>query len=276
MAERRQQETAPARGRPAEWSEAWRAVTGGRDRLAWSDPIVLVLLYLIAVSALFVVFPSLDLAFARPFFANGGFPAKNVESLIRLRALGDQLIILVLVVLIASMLGKLVWPEKPIGIRPRSGVFLIASLALGPGLVVNGLFKTLSGRPRPVAIDVFGGPSPFVPAWRFSDYCASNCSFVSGEGSSAMWLMGLVFLLPKSLRLPFGIPIGLVALALSVNRMAFGGHFASDILVAWGLTLLIQFWLYRLIVASPFGARIDTAVESWFADAGRRLRARFR
>ncbi|MCX5516518.1 phosphoesterase PA-phosphatase [Kaistia algarum] len=276
MAEGRHDETASGRLASAGWNAAWRAVKGGRETVAWNDPVVLVIVYLVAVSALFVIWPSLDLAIARLFFANGGFPAKNVESLIRLRALGDQLIILILVVLAASMLGKLVWPERPIAIRPRSGVFLLTSLALGPGLVVNGLFKSLSGRPRPIAIDIFGGPSPFVPAWRFSDYCASNCSFVSGEGSSSMWLMGLVFLLPKPLRLPIGILIGLVALALSVNRLAFGGHFASDVLVAWGLTLLIQWVLYRLIVTSPLGARIDAAVETWLGGAGRRLRARFR
>jgi membrane-associated PAP2 superfamily phosphatase len=255
---------------------AWRDVTSGRGTLGPRDPLVLIIVYLVAVSALFILWPSLDLAIARLFFVDGGFPAKNIETLAQLRALGDQLILLVLVVLAASMLGKLVWPERPIGIRPRSGVFLLTSLALGPGLVVNGLFKSLSGRPRPVAIDVFGGPSPFVPAWRFSDYCASNCSFVSGEGSSAMWLMGLVFLLPKPLKLPLGIPIGLVALALSVNRLAFGGHFASDVMIAWGLTLLIQWGLYRLIVTSPLGARIDAAVETWLGEAGRRLRARFR
>ena len=256
--------------------DAWNAVTLGRGTLEPRDPIVLVLVYLLAVSLLFVAVPSLDLALSRPFFVNGGFRAAHVESLIRLRMLGDQLIILVLVVIIAAVLGKIVWPSRPIGIRPRSGLFMIATLAFGPGLVVNGLFKSFSGRPRPVAVDVFGGPSPFVPAWRFSDYCTSNCSFISGEASSAMWLMGLVFLAPRRLRPLLAVPIGALVAALSLNRIAFGGHFASDVLIAFGFTLLVMMVLYRLIVTSPFGARFDAAVEASLARTGRRLRARFR
>jgi len=256
--------------------EAWLAVTGGRGRLEPRDPIVLVAIYLLAVSLVFVAVPALDLAVTRPFFANGGFQATNVEALVALRRVGDQTIGLTVIVLIASLLGKLVWPEKPIAIRPRSTVFLLASLALGPGLVVNALFKSLSGRPRPIAVDVFGGPSPFVPAWQFSDHCASNCSFISGEASSAMWLMGLAFLAPPALRPWFGLPIGALALALSANRIAFGGHFASDVLISFGFTLLVMIVLYRLIVTSPFGDRLDAAIEGRLAAAGSRIRARFR
>ncbi|MBN8997855.1 MAG: phosphatase PAP2 family protein, partial [Rhizobiales bacterium] len=156
----------------------------------------------------------------------------------------------------------------------RATAFLLASLALGPGLVVNGLFKSLSGRPRPVAVDVFGGPSPFVPAWRFSDHCASNCSFISGEASSALWLLGVVMLAPRGLRLWLGVPAALLVLALSLNRIAFGGHFASDVLISFGFTALVMLVAYRLIVTGPFGAPIDAAVERGLADAGLRLRRR--
>lgn len=264
--------------RERRWSgagrEAVRALFGGRDHLSPRDPLVLVLIYLLAVSLLFVVFPSIDLWFSSLFYVGGAFEAVTVTRLVELRRLGDQLIILTIVVLAASLLGKLVWPERPIGIRPRATAFLLASLILGPGLIVNGLFKSYSGRPRPVAVDAFGGTHPFVPAWQFSDACHSNCSFISGEASTALWLMGAVMLAPRELRLWFGVPVGLMALALSLNRIAFGGHFASDVLISFGFTALVLLVTYRLLVASPFGRRIDLAVEASLADAGRSLKDR--
>ena len=91
-----------------------------------------------------------------------------------------------------------------------------------------------------------------------------------------MWLMGLVFLAPPALRYWVGVPIGALALALSLNRIAFGGHFTSDVLVAFGFTLLVMIVLYRIIVTSPLGDRLDAAIEGRLAEAGRRIRARFR
>jgi membrane-associated PAP2 superfamily phosphatase len=223
----------------------------------FADPIVLTLLYLAAVSALFIAFPNIDTAVAGLFHDASGFPASRMAGLIKLRRLGDQLVMLVLIGLVASWIAKIVWPLRPIAIRPRTTLFLLASLILGPGLVVNGLLKSFSGRPRPIQVDLFGGNEPFVHAWSFAGQCASNCSFVAGEASSAMWLLALAFLAPKPLRLWFAIPLGLLALALSVNRMAFGGHFLSDVMISWGLTLLVILLLYRVLVIGPAGKAID-------------------
>ncbi|SHG31500.1 Membrane-associated enzyme, PAP2 (acid phosphatase) superfamily [Kaistia soli DSM 19436] len=249
--------------------EAAKGATAGGWR---RDPLMLVAVYLLACSALFLAVPALDIRFAGLFHAPDGFPAANIALLGQLRRLGDQLVILVLVVLAASLLGKLVWPLRPIAIRPRSTVFLLASLALGPGLVVNALFKTFSGRPRPYQTDLFGGAWTFEPAWHFGGACVSNCSFISGEASTAIWLLAPVLLLPRELRLPVGIPVALTGLALSLNRIAFGGHYLSDVMLSWGVTLAIVLVLHRLIVVSPLGPRIDATVEGALARAGQRLR----
>ncbi len=250
-------------------------VDDGRSGI-WRAPLVLVALYLVAVSALFLAFPAIDLWAAGLFHTDAGFPATQIARLVALRQLGDQLVILVLIVLAASLIGKIVWPERPIAIRPRSTAYMLASLALGPGLVVNAILKTFSGRPRPYQTDLFGGAWPFEPAWHFGGACLSNCSFVAGEASTAMWLLAPCLLLPKDARLVVGIPVALVGLALSLNRMAFGGHYLSDVLLSWGMTLGIILILHRLLITGPLGARIDAAVEPSLAAAGRRLRARFR
>ena len=40
------------------------------------------------------------------------------------------------------------------------------------------------------------------------------------------------------------------AVALSVNRLAFGGHFLSDILLSWGLTAMVMLALHRMTFAA--------------------------
>lgn len=246
-------------GTKVAWGEPWR----------WSDPEILVVLYLLAVSLLFVAFPSIDLAISGLFHNSTGFPASRAASLIAFRAASDQLVILVVVVILASLLGKLVWPRRPIAIRPRTTVYLLASLAIGPGLVVNALFKRHWGRPRPV--QVFDGGLPFMPAWEISHACSGNCSFMAGEGSSAMWLFALILLVPRGLRLVIGVPLGILLVALSLNRIAFGGHFLSDVLLSWGVTLLVALLLRRFLVRGPSGERVDRAIENALTRAGLRL-----
>ncbi len=140
------------------------------------EPLLWVALYLLACSAVFIAFPAIDTAVAGWFHDASGFPATKLASLMALRRLGDQLVILVLVVLAASLVGKLVWPARPMAIRPRSTLYLLASLALGPGLVVNAIFKSWSGRPRPIQTDLFGGD------WSFDFYMETkNVALAKGH-----------------------------------------------------------------------------------------------
>ena len=150
----------------------------------------------------------------------------------------------------------LVRNPRRLSLAGRRALVLIAGLALGSGLIVNGLLKSLWGRARPIQIEAFGGDADFTRAWQVSDQCLSNCSFVSGEGSSAAWMVAAVAVMsPPELRrwtLPLAIAYGA---ALSLNRIAFGGHFLSDILLSWALTGLVLTALYRVALACPRAAR---------------------
>jgi len=217
---------------------------------------------LAAISFLFIAFPAIDIRIAAIFHADGGFPASQNPSLAELRRLGKYLVILACLVLIASVVVKLVLPSRPMPFRACRIWFLLASLALGPGLIVNGVLKSFWGRPRPIQVDLFGGGAPFETAWKISGACQTNCSFVSGEAASAFWLLGLVPLAPPRYRLALAIGIGLLAFALSLNRLAFGGHFLSDMLISWSITLVVMLGLARVMLEEPFGSRIDAATES--------------
>ncbi len=222
-----------------------------------NDPIVLCLAAVVAFSALFLAFPGLDLAASDLFYrADAGFPLSRNPLLKAFRKSAD----LALAVLFAGLLVRLVWLVARRGLDgfadARRSVFLIAALAVGPGLIVNGLFKSWWGRPRPVMVDIFGGEAPYQPVWLISDWCRSNCSFVSGEASSAAWLVvAALVLVPPRPRL-VAVPAAVVyAFLLSLNRLAFGGHFLSDIVLSWTISGLVFAVLFRLMVSAPGVAR---------------------
>ncbi len=221
-----------------------------------SGPITRTTIALVLVSFVFILFPGLDIAATRLFYVAGeGFPASRMTFLRDLRDLNDDLLFLAAVVIVASFLSKLRFPRRPSPVPPNIVAFVLGTLALGTGLIVNGLFKSFSGRPRPIATDLFGGKMSFVPAWNFDGMCPRNCSFISGEGSSAMWLVVFVLLLPRPARgVAFALVVPLVV-ALSLNRIAFGGHYLSDVLIAWCVTLIVILALHRVLIADPRARR---------------------
>jgi membrane-associated PAP2 superfamily phosphatase len=241
-----------------------------------TDPLVLSAVFILFASAVFLAFPAIDIAVSRYFYdpAQGGFYLAKSEALIVLRRSSGIFIVGICAAVIVSLIGKLARPELPSLITPRASILFVSTLALGPGLVVNLVFKNNWGRPRPGQVELFGGTAPYVDVWRISEYCARNCSFVSGEGSSALWLMTVVLLAPARWRAPLGVLVGLYALALSVNRIAFGGHFLSDVLLSWGMTALIIAVVYRLLYVDNPPGLTDENLDAGLARAGRSLRRR--
>jgi len=151
-------------------------------------------------------------------------------------------------------------------------IFLVAALAIGPGLLVNTVLKDHWGRARPYQVEAFGGSHQFTPAPLPADQCARNCSFVSGHAALGFSLVGFAFLLPAGRRrglalvaaLSFG---GLVGLA----RIAAGHHFLSDIVDA-GLVVVATSWLLHLWLVVHDGATPIVAFVDWLGEtpSGRR------
>lgn len=225
------------------------------------------------VSLLFLAVPGLDPFASGLFYTPGeGFTASSSPFLQKLRYLGPYLVQTAAIICVLVLLLKLLLPELPPLMPLRKPVFLLSTLVLGPGILVNSILKNTWGRPRPVMVEQFGGDMPFVPVWLKTDWCSTNCSFVSGEGSASMWLMGLVFVVPKSWRPAVALTVLPLMLALSVNRVAFGGHFLSDTLLAWGLTWLVLLSVHWLLyVKTPRWAQ-DQSLDSGLSAAGFWLR----
>ena len=103
--------------------------------------------------------------------------------------------------------------------------FLALVLALGPGLIVNGLLKPNWNRPRPCDITEFGGTVDFVHVLNPGvEGERVHHSFPSGHASMGFYLLAPAFLFSRSqwrrsltfllLGLSFGFVIGISRIAL--------------------------------------------------------------
>ena len=104
-------------------------------------------------------------------------------------------------------------------------MFLIATLALAPGIVTNVVLKDYWPRSRPIDVPQFNGEERFTAWWDPHGGCAKNCSFVGGEASGAFWTLAPAAVTSLAWRpvaycaaLVFGASVG-------VLRMAFGRIF---------------------------------------------------
>jgi lipid A 4'-phosphatase len=238
-----------------------------------ADPLAASAILVLTATAAFLVWPGLDLWFSRLFYdPEAGFVLGRHPVLLALRQSSDIVLITICAAVVAAVALKIARPDRPSLIPPRASLFLATTLLLGPGLLVNVILKNNWGRPRPVQIDAFGGEAPFVGIWRISDHCARNCSFVSGEASMGIWMMTLALVVPTHWRLPVFVVTGIYALALSLNRIAFGGHFLSDVVLSWGLTLMLVAAVYRLLYVNPPAALNDANLESGLARLGNAMR----
>ncbi|WP_396593029.1 phosphatase PAP2 family protein [Brevundimonas sp. R86498] len=233
------------------------SVVSGQSRSATASPaapLAVLVLAVVACSLAFYVFPGIDVSVSRGFHdAADGFVLADNPALRTLRSSSTWVMAGVLILALVriarhALAGRLSGPGA------RRWIWLLSGLAMGPGLLVNGLLKAHWGRPRPVATDLFGGEAPFQKVWVISDWCDRNCSFVSGEASSAAWLVAAALIAPRRIRTATTALAAVYAFALSVNRIAFGGHYLSDVVLAWLLCALVFMVLSRLIL-TPGAAR---------------------
>ena len=129
----------------------------------------------------------------------------------------------------------------------QKAAFLVLTLAVGPGIIANVIFKDHWGRFRPISVTEFGGADRFTPWWDPRGECSGNCSFVAGEPAGMFWTLAPAALAPPQWRLlaysaalAFGATNGLL-------RMAAGGHFFTDVLFA-GIFMYLVVWTVHGII----------------------------
>src|SRR6478735_4837086 len=218
----------------------------------------------LVIGLLFGIYPELDLKLAALFYdaAARAFPLK-LNALAAIARDGAMWIAWGLALpAIAALAIKLARPDKPLLISGRAIIFLLVTLAFSAGVLTNLTFKSYWGRPRPVVVTQFNGPEPFVPWWDPRGSCGRNCSFFSGEGATAFWTYAPAALAPpawRPLAYAGAVVFGMVTSGL---RMAFGGHFFTDVSIAGLVTFVVIWFAYALIYRWPRTRFSDEAVDA--------------
>jgi len=221
---------------------------------------------ILVIGLLFGLYPELDLKLSAMFYDAAGktFPLK-INAIAAVARDGAMWIAWGLALpSIVALVVKLIRPDRPLLISGRAIMFLLLTLLLSAGVLTNLTFKSYWGRPRPVVVTEFNGPEPFVAWWDPRGTCGRNCSFFSGEGATAFWTYAPAALTPPAWRPLAYTAATLFGITTSLLRMAFGGHFFSDVAIA-GLVTFLVIWLayaciYRWRRTRLSDARIDAAL----------------
>jgi membrane-associated PAP2 superfamily phosphatase len=198
----------------------------------------------LVIGLTFGIFPELDLKLAALFYdpETRAFPLK-LNGYAAFARDGAMWICWGLALpAIIAMVVKFVRPDRRLLISGRAIVFLLLTLFLSAGVLTNFTFKSYWGRPRPVVVTEFGGDLPAVAWWDPRGGCGRNCSFFSGEGATAFWTFAPAALTPPTWRPLAYATATLFGLVTSGLRMAFGGHFFTDVAAA-GLVTFLVIWL---------------------------------
>ena len=131
--------------------------------------------------------------------------------------------------------------------------YVLLVFLVGPGLLVNSLFKDNWGRPRPVQVVQLGGHEAYVPPG-YVVAKGHGRSFPSGHSSIGFAFVAFWFLWRK--RKPQWARLALVAslllgCAIGLTRMAAGGHFLSDVMWSGWVVLFAAWVLYYPVMRIP-------------------------
>lgn len=131
------------------------------------------------------------------------------------------------------------------------GLFLLLCVAIGPGLIVNGILKDHWGRPRPRQVVELGGRLAYVPPLlpaptHGKSFPCGHCS-VGYLYAAGWWLWRRHRPRWAAASLAAGVALGTL---MGIGRMAGGGHFLSDIvwsgLFALGVAHVLYYYGLRI------------------------------
>lgn len=135
----------------------------------------------------------------------------------------------------------------------RVATYLTLTMIIGPGLIVNTLFKENWERPRPLDLVELNGDSEFVEVWS-PPVPGSGNSFPSGHAATAFYLFTPYLILRNQTRrwavvfLVAGFAFGAL---MGYCRMLQGAHFFSDVIWACG-------FVYFTALALSYALRLDS------------------
>jgi lipid A 4'-phosphatase len=231
------------------------SAAGKRFRSEISKPAIRLFLAIhVLLGLAFYFAPGIDLGVSSLFYTPAkGFILGSRSSTIVLPFLPWVTIVfvsLLLLLLIGNVVGW--WRNRQSNSRLssiRHILFLLLTLFLGPGLLINVIIKDQSGRSRPSRVEAFGGNRHFTPAFVTTGACRSNCAFVSGDASMGYYFLAFLFVARKR-RWAIALAAYTLGTAIGVLRIAQGAHFLSDVIFAGFFTYLVAWVLSMVLLAA--------------------------
>ncbi|MDX2143186.1 MAG: phosphatase PAP2 family protein [Rhodospirillaceae bacterium] len=203
----------------------------------------------LALLLFFMFFPGFDIWVSGQYYDPGvGFSWDREGFLEFVRSVVPGLIIASFIVCLVLWVAG-IWYERWFwGITTHRAVYLMVSLLVGPGLLVESLLKPNWGRARPKDLTLFGGTADYTPPFWIASECERNCSFVSGHAAIAFWVTAYGLMLPAKWRV-LGVGLGVAfGLIMGWVRIIQGGHFLSDVVFAGVIVIGVNVYLYRRII----------------------------
>ena len=205
--------------------------------------------WILGLVLFFMFFPNFDIWVSRQYYETGvGFMSGQDGFLGFMRTVVPVIILGAFVFAVALWVAG-IWYERWFwGMTTNRAIYLMTTLIIGPGLIVESLLKPNWGRARPKDLKIFGGDANYTPPLWIADECERNCSFVSGHAALAFWVTSFGFMLPAKWR-ALGVAGGLaVGVLMGWARIVQGGHFFSDVIYAGLIVIVVNIALYRLII----------------------------
>ncbi|WP_316355119.1 phosphatase PAP2 family protein [Candidatus Trichorickettsia mobilis] len=200
---------------------------------------------------LLVSYPTLDLKFSQLFYDHDhGFIYRNhfmVRLLFLLIPPLTKIFVAACIIFLCFQRYKHKNFKKTLS---SSAAYLIITVAIGPGLMVNQILKNEIGRARPAQITEFGGSKNFTAAAIIANQCHHNCSFPSGHAAMAYYctILAYVTSLFSNKNKKYFTIIYISALLFGtltgLSRILMGGHFLSDVIASCFIILTINHLLF--------------------------------
>lgn len=218
-------------------------------------------LFCIAISSILtgilVFFPSFDIEFSDLFY-------ENLRFIYRKNWLVDFLFLSVpiltkyfLVIMSIALLFQIAKIKNIKSIVKSYIIYLLISAAIGPGFIVNYVFKENFYRARPSQIEYFNGSKVFSQAFVISDQCDTNCSFSSGHAAMGYYFTAIAYALiiarkcslrnndsKRNFTILYSIGL-LFGSLVGFSRILMGRHFLSDVTTSCAVVLITNHLLYE-------------------------------
>ena len=248
-----QGEAEPAGALPQSTISQWLSAAGKRFRSEIGKPAILLFLAIHALLGLaFYSAPEIDLGVSRLFYTPAEGFALGGRSSTKVLPFVPWITIAFVTLLVLLLVRNLVawWRSRQSTahlLSIRRDLFLLLTLVIGPGLLINVILKHQSGRSRPIRVEAFGGDRQFTAAFVTTGACRSNCAFVSGDAAMGYYLLAFLFVARKR-RWAIALAAYTCGTAIGALRIAQGAHFLSDVIFAGFFTYLVAWILSMLLL----------------------------